>query len=126
MRDTGLLNHLLSITSIDALQGHPQVGRIWESFVIEQILKGAANSLVTMHPYYYRTSNMSEIDLILQVGSQIIPIEIKLGTTAPSRNLQSLKIFIREHSLKFGIMINNAENPAWLSKTILQIPATCL
>lgn len=126
VRDTGLLNHSLLIASLDALQGDPRVGRIWESFIIEQILKGAANSLSIFHPYYYRTSNMAEIDLILEGRSGIVPIEIKLGSIVHPRNLIAMESFINEHKLKFGIIINNAAETAWLSKAILQVPATCL
>ena len=38
MRDTGLLNYLLSISSVAAFYANPLAGRIWETFVIEQII----------------------------------------------------------------------------------------
>ena len=126
MRDTGLLNHLLALPSIDRLQSHPSSGHIWETFVIEQIIKSLANTMVLVHPYYYRTNNMAEIDLILETPAGVVPIEIKLGGTPYSRQLQTLETFVKEHKLRFGILINNSTETTWLTKSILQIPASCL
>ena len=40
MRDTGLLHNLLNISSMEDLYTNPIVGLSFESFVIEEILKG--------------------------------------------------------------------------------------
>lgn len=126
MRDTGLLNYLLSIPSVDAFYSHPLVGRIWETFIIEQIIKGFTNLSIPFHLYYYRTSNKAEIDLVLEGDFGLIPIEIKLGTICSNKNLYALKSFIKDYDAKIGLVINNSSETAWLSKNILQIPAGCL
>ena len=38
VRDSGLLHRLLNIPDLDALEGHPVVGRSWEGFVMENVL----------------------------------------------------------------------------------------
>jgi len=78
LRDTGVLHTLLQIPTLDALLGHPKLGDSWEGFVIENIaaaLKGLAR------PYFYRTAAGAEIDLILDLGSEIWAIEIKRNAT---------------------------------------------
>ena len=126
MRDTGLLNYLLSMPSVDALYSYPSVGRIWETFVIEQIIKGFSSSLIPVKTCYYRTSNKAEVDLVLEGDFGIIPVEIKMGTSTDRRNLAAIENFIDDYKIKFGIIVNNAEETAWISKKILQVPALCL
>ena len=75
IRDTGLLHHLLNISAFEDLQGHPVIGASWESFVIEAIISRLSDKWIAS---YYRTSNQSEIDLILEKSNtQRLAIEIK-------------------------------------------------
>lgn len=79
-RDCGLLHALLGVENQSALLRHPLVGAGWEGFVIEEILK-----ILEGHarPYYWRTSNGAEIDLLLEFPSKLIGVEIK-RTDAPT------------------------------------------
>lgn len=79
IRDTGILHSLLQIPNFDSLLGNPISGDSWEGFVIENILSSAPEQA---SPYFYRTSAGAEIDLILDMGSEIWAIEIK-KTTVP-------------------------------------------
>jgi predicted AAA+ superfamily ATPase len=126
MRDTGLLNYQLRNTTTDQLQSHPLFGRIWEAFIIEEILKGFANNLIPVQPYFYRTARGAEIDLILEGSFGILPIEIKSGSYTPRRQIQPLIQFVAEHELPLGVLINNAASPALITPNIIQIPAGCL
>lgn len=75
VKDTGLLHRLLNITNMDSLMGHPVIGSSWEGFVIESILAHLPDDWVYS---YYRTSNGTEIDLILETPSEEVwSIEIK-------------------------------------------------
>ena len=125
--DSGLLHYLIRISSYESLYDHPLVGRSFESFIIEEILKGiSALDVVGWTSHYYRTRNKAEIDLILHGPFGIIPIEIKYGIRTPARALVTLRSFVREHQLPFGILINNAQNIEWLNNEVIQIPATYL
>lgn len=75
LRDTGLLHRLLNISSFETLLGNPVLGASWEGFVIENIIL----QLSTKWRFsYYRTSNGSEIDLVLEnAANEIWAIEIK-------------------------------------------------
>lgn len=125
-RDSGLLNYILQNRDIEQLQNHPFFGRIWETFIIEELLKGFYNNLISVNAYYYRTGNGAEIDLILEGDFGILPIEIKSGSSIVKKRFISLQNFINEHNLPFGLLINNSEYPCWLSKNIMQLPANYL
>ncbi len=74
IRDSGITHALLQIDTFDSLLGHPILGFSWEGFVIENIL-----SVLPKNADYgfYRTSAGAELDLVIQLGSELWAIEIK-------------------------------------------------
>ncbi len=75
VRDSGLVHALLSLETLDALQGHPVVGSSWEGFVIENLLNVLPRQVI---PSFYRTAAGAEIDLLLEISpKKRIAIEIK-------------------------------------------------
>lgn len=123
IRDSGTLHYLLKIHSLSDLYDHPMVGASFEAFIIEEILKGLSDTLVTnWQPYYYRTKAGVEIDLILEGPFGLLPIEIKYGIKTDRTQLRSLTNFVQEHQLEYGILINQSEKPEWLNEQVIQIP----
>ena len=75
IRDTGITHALLGIRDKESLLGHPVVGQTWESFVIEALIMAAPEGT---EAHYYRTSNGTEVDLILTLPAGTIwAIEVK-------------------------------------------------
>ena len=75
LRDTGILHNLLYIAEFDDLLGHPLLGASWEGFVVENIITYLSQK---WRYSYYRSSNQTEIDLVLEgPHKQIWAIEIK-------------------------------------------------
>jgi len=81
VRDSGIVHALLGLEDLDAVLGHPVVGGSYEGFVLETLI-GALPPNVS--PHFYRTSDGSEIDLLLIQGERpIMAIEVK-RSTAPA------------------------------------------
>lgn len=81
IRDSGLAHALLDLTTWDDVLGHPVVGPSWEGFAIENLIQAAGERRT---PYYYRTEDGAEIDLLFERGGTIeMAIEIK-RSTAPT------------------------------------------
>ena len=92
--------------------------------VTEEIIKGLeAKMLAGWEYYYYRTRNGAEIDLILDGDFGILPIEIKYGLKTDKSKITSLRKFIKDNNLPFGIVINNSEEVTMLAEGVIQIPA---
>ncbi|MGC1954946.1 MAG: DUF4143 domain-containing protein [Gammaproteobacteria bacterium] len=126
-RDTGIHHRLLKIDTVDNLLLHPAAGASFESFVIEEIIRGFQCTMASgIDFYYYRTRDRSEIDLIIDAPFGLIPIEIKLGHKINHRRLTALRIFMSDTQAKLGILVNNAERIEQLTDTIIQIPARYL
>lgn len=122
-RDSGLLNYLLRIRTIDDLFSHPHVGHLFESFVIENIIKHLeALPITNWKPCYYRTKHGAEIDLILEGHFGLLPIEIKLGQTVTQKQLVTLKAFVNETEAAMGILINQADSVRMIAENVIQIP----
>ncbi len=127
IRDSGLLNNFLRISTLEKLYENPIIGRSFEGFVTEEVIKGLSATLETnWNACYYRTRSGVEVDLILQGNFGVIPIEIKYGTYTSLKQLKSLSQFIAENNLPYGIVINQSTEARWLNKVIFQLPVTWL
>ncbi len=95
------LAHIIHTNSIDLVNK----GNMAEIFTGLEIIK---NSSFANRPHLYywhkekRGSN-AEVDYIVQLGEEIVPIEVKSGTQG---KMQSMHIFLKEHKLKKGIRIS--------------------
>ena len=75
LRDSGVLHALLDLESLDDVLGHPVAGASWEGFVIENLIAAAGDRRT---PYFYRTEDGAEIDLIFERGGKLeMAIEIR-------------------------------------------------
>ena len=80
-RDTGLACALLGITSPESLFTYYQRGAIFENFIINEVAKGFFNRGTQPPLYFWRDSNQHEIDLLINLGNSLRPVEIKSGAT---------------------------------------------
>lgn len=81
VRDSGIVHALLDLETWNDVAGHPVAGPSYEGFVTENIIQCAGSR---WRPYFYRTHDGAEIDLLLERGGQPeIAIEVK-RSSAPS------------------------------------------
>ncbi|MDZ7607117.1 MAG: ATP-binding protein [Cyclobacteriaceae bacterium] len=78
IRDTGILHNLLNIGDYAELASHPVFGFSWEGFVIENVCA----YLSDYEPFFYRTAQGAELDLVLVKGRKKIVIEVKASEAA--------------------------------------------
>jgi predicted AAA+ superfamily ATPase len=122
LRDTGLLHYLLRIPDLDALLGHPAMGKSWEGLVVEELLRGLNGRGIAFDASHYRTAAGGEVDLVLEGDFGLIPIEIKHTQTVRIQELQALDNFITDFKCAFGLVVNNDERPRFYTERILGVP----
>jgi len=123
-RDSGILNHLLKLDSVDNLLLHPSACASFEAYMLEEIIRGLQCTMATGVDFcYYRSRAGSEIDLVIDAPFGLIPIEIKLGYKVNRRMLTALRIFMEDTNAGMGILVNNADKVELLTDKIIQIPA---
>jgi len=79
--DTGLCSRLLAIQNPDQLKTHPLRGALFETFAIGEIIKTRWHAGISEPVYYWRDRSGNEIDLLIDHGQTLQPIEIKSGAT---------------------------------------------
>lgn len=96
--DTGLCAYLTRWPSADALEAGAMSGEFFETWVVTEVYKSYINAGKRPPLYFYRDSNKKEIDLIIQQGGTVYPIEIKKSASPSNaaRNFSVLKPIARE------------------------------
>jgi hypothetical protein len=126
-RDQGILHYLLKITGLDSLLLHPVAGFSFESFVIEEIIRGFQSTMATQMEFsYYRTIDKSEIDLVIEGNQGVIPVEIKLASSFKRLTLRGMENFLIDTGASYGILINRGKRVELLTEKIIQIPVNYL
>ena len=85
--DTGLACWLLGWNTSEQLVNGAMWGHMFESFVFAEILKSYYNDGVVRPPlYYYRDKDKNEIDLLIEDGDRLYPVEVKT-TSDPTKSM---------------------------------------
>ena len=97
--DTGLLKHMAGIDNSAILlkSDYQFKGQLTENYVLQQF-----RGQFDVEPRYYSDKN-SELDFVLQVGTEIVPVEVKAGE---DKSAPSFKRFISDrlpdHAVRFS------------------------
>ncbi len=89
-RDSGLLHALLNVPDAGTLLTQPWVGASWEGFVNEQVIGELTARGRRFEPYFFRTGDGHEIDLVLDAGRELWAIEVKLTASPGPADLARL------------------------------------
>lgn len=79
--DTGLACALLGIRDESQLASHPLRGALFENMVITDWLKQQFAAGKNPDLYFWRDNTGHEIDLLVEKGTSLFPVEIKAGQT---------------------------------------------
>jgi len=98
LADTGLLCHLLGISSPDQMRASAHWGAIWETWAFTQIHgwfrnRGAVNPPI----HWWRTVDGQEVDFVVEAPNGLVAIECKAREAAKDGDDRGFKAFAREH-----------------------------
>lgn len=92
LTDTGLLAHLLGLTTDRLLLDPSLAGSAMENFVLMELLKQATWSKRQPESFFWRTASGQEVDLLLEDESgRLVGIEIKAGATLGKKDISGLQ-----------------------------------
>ena len=125
--DTGLCSYLTKWPTYKSLESGAMSGYILETYLFNEILKSYWHKGKEAHFYYFRNSDQKEIDLLIETGDQLYPVEFK-KTANPSRH--TVKHFQVLNKLKKKIghstLMCFVEKNIPLSQTVTAIPISYL
>ncbi|MBU1169531.1 MAG: ATP-binding protein [Proteobacteria bacterium] len=109
--DTGLLCYLLRIREPAELFIHPLKGHIFETFVVAEYFKAFAHRGETPPLYFWRDQSGHEVDLVIDSGTRLIPIEIKSSETVEKSLFRGLKYFksLGPSVAETGVLVHGGE-----------------
>ncbi|MBI5482508.1 MAG: ATP-binding protein [Deltaproteobacteria bacterium] len=124
--DTGLLHALLGLRGPDDLEVHPLAGASWEGWLIQQL--SAQASLLDAPPplLYWRTHQGAEVDIVLESGRHLIPIEVKHGARVTPYDVRGLASFLESHprQARFGVVLCRSAEAVRLAEHVVALPVT--
>lgn len=126
--DSGLLCYLLGLRNAQQLAASSLSGAIFENYVIAEIYKRKMHQAEESPLYFWRTFNGQEVDLIVEDGQRLIPIEIKqTATPFPSmaKGLIAFRSLFPEQVTQ-SYLIHNGDHILPLGEDVLAIPLSSL
>jgi predicted AAA+ superfamily ATPase len=119
--DTGLAAFLMGFHSPQALWSNPQVGALWENYVIIQWLRWRDWHSPSVSLWYWRDQQGNEVDLILETDQRIVAIECKM-TERPSlrdiKGIQKLSAFYGEEMISHAYIACSTQHTFDLNKQV--------
>lgn len=104
--DAGLAAWLLGIRTPEELAFHAQRGNLFETLMVSEFLKQCWHDGRPSNLFFWRDSKGLEIDLVLEKGETLTPVEIKSGATIAADFTDNLK--------KWTQLSGNPQQPSWL------------
>jgi len=120
--DTGLAAALLGIQNSNQLDLHPFRGALFENMIIVDLLKTRFNKAKTNNLYFWRDNVGNEIDVLLDNGTTITPIEIKSGQTVTSDYFKGIKYWNKLTKKEGGYVVYGGTMAQKWSNDIKVVP----
>jgi predicted AAA+ superfamily ATPase len=98
--DTGLLCYLVGLRDTSHAAAGPMGGALFENLVISDLYKSFLHRGEEPALYYWRTVAGSEVDLVIDTQSGLIPIEIKLSETPRPEMAKEIRAFQQDFKEK--------------------------
>ena len=124
IRDSGILHHLLGISSLEQLLTSPARGNSFEGLMIEQLIAQEKLRRPGSAFYYFRTQTGAEIDLIIDRGQVRVGIEFKSGASVEASDTRHLKMGLADGVIHRGLVIYNGTRAFAISDRVSVMPAT--
>jgi len=124
--DTGLACWLLGWNTPEQLINGAMWGHIFESFVFGEVLKSYYNDGIVKPPlYYYRDKDKNEIDLVIEDGGILYPIEIKTSSDPTKSMVNAFRLLgkIPNKETGTGAIICLAKERLPLKENVWILPA---
>ena len=124
--DTGMLCYLAGLKDPDHAAAGPLGGAIFETAVLLEIVKVLVNRGEEPQIHFWRTSVGVEVDLVVEAGGKLIPIEVKLSATPRPAMASGIRAFQEDLGEKAGpgFVIHPGDVRLPLAPKVVALPFT--
>lgn len=123
--DTGLACHLLGWSSPETLRRGAMAGHVFETFVVGEVVKSYLNAGGdARNVHFYRDARQREIDLVIQEGRVLHPVEIKTSATVTREAVAGFSVLadVGDYDVGAGAVICQTREPYPVTATVKAVP----
>jgi len=124
---TGILCHLLGISTKEQFNSSAYKGELVETFVLSELLKyvGVAENRASI--YHYRTSDQKEIDFIIEFPGGLVAVEVKASRRIERRAFKHiLDLQKKTDRFRRGIVFYLGDDILSFGKDLYALPLSCM
>ncbi len=125
LQDTGLACYLSALPSPESLLASPAFGSLFESWGIAWAWRQMQRLDMPPVPYHWRTDNGAEVDLVLDYGGRLFPIEFKSSSQVNGHDSRGIRAFRETYGLERtapGVIVYGGGTAYQLSPHAVAIP----
>ena len=126
--DPGVANHLTATQDLRLLERLERIGPVFESWGVAEAVKalGHRHPELSAQLHHFRTGSGDEVDLVLECGEKLLPIEFKATRTPTPRMAAGLRRFLdlSPGQAPAGLLVHRGDRVVPLARDILAVPAT--
>lgn len=101
--DTGLAAYLTRWNTAEVLKSGAMAGAFFENFVVSEVIKSYYNQGILDPPlYFYRDKDRKEIDLIVEEGNVLYPLEVKKHSDPKADDFANFTVLDRIPGIRRG------------------------
>ena len=123
--DAPIAAYLTRQSSKDTLFAGSMGGAFFEGFIVTETYK----TLIALHNaadiYFWRSHDQTEVDLIIEHGGAIYPIEIKKTSTPTRRHaapLEKFRSFVKDRKVGRGVVVCTVDKIVPLGANVVAMP----
>ena len=94
--DVGTLCYLAGLKDPEHAASGPMGGAIMETAVLSEIVKTLTHRGIDPQVYFWRTVAGTEVDIVVETGGKLVPIEVKLSATPRPAMASAVKTFRKD------------------------------
>ena len=94
--DVGTLCYLTGLKDPVHAASGPMGGAIMETAVLSEIIKTLTHRGIDPQVYFWRTVAGTEVDIVVEAGAKLVPIEVKLSATPRPAMASAVKTFQKD------------------------------
>jgi len=122
VQDSGILHWLAGLRRTEDLDTWVGRGASFESLVVGELITRARNELAEPRFSFFRTHAGAEVDLLIEDGQRIIPVEIKHGAGVGPHDTAGLRSCMSDLGLSRGIIVTRGESRRAIGHGIESVP----
>jgi predicted AAA+ superfamily ATPase len=122
--DVGTLCYLAGLKDPEHAASGPMGGAIMETAVLSEIVKTLTHRGIDPQVYFWRTMAGTEVDIVVESGGYLVPIEVKSAATPRPAMASTLKIFQDDFADKglSGYVVHSGDVTLPLGRGIVALP----